>query len=222
MAACNDESSVAFQSAGISGWKPCIVSRYGNAFDILDWLLRCTSSLAMAAVVAAAFPTATPLPFVTTCAVLCAASLVHHAIDESLPSKEISMCPSSRWALAVDAWAITSTCGVFFACLLLPGGAVLSRGGPAVMALGLAGGAFRQVKLMMFVLTMLAVLIFQTDAVGHVVAAAVEATVLLLFWLMLRNHGKWAGAGHLWAWHTAQALYLMVAARVLVHRGQQA
>eukprot|EP00928_Gymnodinium_smaydae_P014836 TRINITY_DN15448_c0_g2_i1.p2 TRINITY_DN15448_c0_g2~~TRINITY_DN15448_c0_g2_i1.p2 ORF type:complete len:199 (-),score=41.19 TRINITY_DN15448_c0_g2_i1:181-777(-) len=188
----------------------------GNKVAIVDWFLRCTSSSAMygGVVLMSYFPSHAWSLYPACCSVLCAASMAHHAVDESLPMGMRGFTALSRAGRVMDAGCVAAASASFLACALFEDFLYQSA---VVAVAGLLGACSALLKIMLFVLTVLAVAATQPDWVGIALVLSSQVVAAYFFVGMRRRGGNWGVASELWFWHVQQGIYLFCGARGLAN-----
>lgn len=177
----------------------------------LSYCLSCSSSVCMVGVVPF-MPVLTPLMYKASVTLLALVSAVHHTVEESIPQEKWAYSKAYEMAFRADAAAICAACAAFFACLSPRLG--LAPHLMLIVTAAVAGFCSRTFKMLMVLVTSIAVSIAQPDFNGIIAAAANQAFAGLVVGVAM-HAGRWYGALHLWTWHMLCAMWFWFAARAM-------
>jgi len=177
-----------------------------------QYVLRCTSSLCLA-IAAILMPASTPWLYRCWCMLLSIASVVHHAVEESIPQEQWASSTAYVMAFKLDGTCITGTCAAFCVCLWPALGACFQVGCSAAGAA--CGCVSRHIKIFFYVMTSIGTAMAQPDVVGAVAVVLNQMLAVCLCGMSIVN-GSWYGPLHLWAWHMCSGVWLWFASRGLI------
>lgn len=179
--------------------------------DLLDYWMRCSSSLVVALVVLL-MPETTPALYRACVLLLALSSIVHHTIEESIPAETWASSKAYNMAFRADGAAISGTCVAFLVCLRPELG--VSTQMLLCLAAALVGFCSRPFKLFVYLAGCVGVAATQPDVRG-VVTITVNQVLSVIVVALSIHAGRWYGSLHLWVWHILAGVFLWFGAQAL-------